>query len=136
MKYFVSIGFNIEKNSVIPEIVEVKEDTSAQLHELVKADVLDCQEVEINGKMYDAWVDDNGLYSGKPFISWAEFVEGLAEPSQLFVGEMVLAKVDDDGGTIGMSLAEAAILQEDYVAHMKSISDKLFEFIRSCREEN
>lgn len=131
MKYFVSIGFDAKKYRVISEIVEVKEDISKQLHELVKADILDCQEVEINGKMYDAWVDDNGLYSGKPFISWAEFVEKSAEPRQLFVGEMVLAKADDDGATIGISLVEAAILQDSYVAHMRDISDKLFEFIHN-----
>lgn len=82
-----------------------RENTLEELRKVIGCCCVACTEIELAGKVFDVWSDDEALLKVNPvptlYIS-DEFI--------LF-GNLVMAKHDEKGETIGLTLADIHFLQ-------------------------
>ena len=76
-------------------------------YKTIGCSLVDVREFECNGKYYDAWFDEEFLFSGKPLV--ATLLLGDLKPNafDLICGSFIVAHSDEEGATCGITTEEA-----------------------------
>ena len=82
------------------------EKTLADMQHIINCELVTCTEIEVEGKYYDVWSDDEALLKLNP-------VPNLYVCKDLIIfGNLLFAKSDDDGQTIGLSIDDIRLLKK------------------------
>ena len=84
-----------------------KEDFLQQAYKIIDCDLVDVREFECNGKYYDAWFDEEFLFSGKPLIATLLLGDLKQNAFDLICGSIIIAHSDEEGATCGITPQEA-----------------------------
>ena len=76
------------------------------MRHIIDCELVTCTEIEVEGKYYDVWSDDEALLCDKP-VPNLYVCEGL-----IIFGNLLFAKSDDDGQTIGLSVDDIRLLKK------------------------
>ena len=116
-----------ETKTITPHVRYISPDNV--LHDLYKTlncDLVTCIEIEVEGKLFDVWSDDEALLKDNP-------VPNLYVDDDLIIfGSIAFAKVDDDGNLIGLDSDEINLLWEFYLAQFS----KLLNFLTRQRRDS
>ena len=82
------------------------EKTRADMRHIIDCDLVTCTEIEVEGKYYDVWSDDEALLKLNPVLN-LYVCDGL-----IIFGNLLFAKSDDDGETIGLSIDDIRLLKK------------------------
>ena len=82
------------------------EKTLADMRHIIDCDLVTCTEIEVEGKYYDVWSDDEALLCDNP-VPNLYVSDGL-----IIFGNLLFAKSDDDGETIGLSIDDIRLLKK------------------------
>ena len=78
----------------------------SDMRQIIDCDLVTCIEIEVEGKCYDVWSDDAALLCDNP-VPNLYVCEGL-----IIFGNLLFAKSDDDGETIGLSVEDIRLLKK------------------------
>ena len=96
------------------------EKTLADMRHIIDCELVTCTEIEVEGKYYEVWSDDEALLCDNP-------VPNLYVCKDLIIfGNLLFAKHDEEGATIGLSSADVALLKNFIQQQNKKI--QLFVF--------
>ena len=111
-----SLEVNDDTKTITPHVRYISPDNV--LHDLYKTlncDLVTCTEIEVEGKLFDVWSDDEALLKDKP-------VPNLYIDDNLIIfGSIAFAKVDDDGNLIGLNSDEVHPLWDFYLAQFPTL---------------
>ena len=82
------------------------EKTLADMRHIIDCELVTCTEIEVEGKYYEVWSDDEALLCDKP-VPNLYVCDGL-----IIFGNLLFAKSDDDGETIGLSVEDIRTLKK------------------------
>ena len=78
----------------------------SDMRQIIDCDLVTCIEIEVEGKYYDVWSDDEALLCDNP-VPNLYVCDGL-----IIFGNLLFAKSDDDGETIGLSVEDIRLLKK------------------------
>lgn len=81
--------------------------TLESMHHLLDCRCVDCATVTINNKVFDVWFDDELFYSQRPLLP-----NVITDRQQLILGNILIAKADKEGVTIGLEDGEIEMVAE------------------------
>ena len=76
------------------------------MRQIIDCDLITCTEIEVEGKYYDVWSDDEALLKLNP-VPNLYVCDGL-----IIFGNLLFAKSDDNGQTIGLSVDDIRLLKK------------------------
>ena len=82
------------------------EKTLADMRHIIDCELVTCTEIEVEGKYYEVWSDDEALLCDNP-VPNLYVCEGL-----IIFGNLLFAKSDDEGQTIGLSIDDIRLLKK------------------------
>ena len=91
---------NVSK-SITPHVRYISPDNVLQgLYKVLNCELVTCIEIEVNGKLFDVWSDDEALLKNSP-------VPNLYIDDDLIIfGSVAFAKADEEGKLVGLSRDE------------------------------
>ncbi|MBO4780042.1 MAG: hypothetical protein J5497_05340 [Selenomonadaceae bacterium] len=92
-------------NSISPHVRYISSDNVLKdLYRILNCEFVTCTEIEVNGKLFDVYSDDEALLKPNP-------VPNLYINDDLIIfGSVVFAKADEDGNLVGLSSKEVPLL--------------------------
>ena len=84
-----------------------KEDFLDFAYKTIGCNLVDVREFKYNGKYYDAWFDEEFLFSGKPLVPTLLIGELKPDAFDLICGSFIVTHCDEDGATCGITTEEA-----------------------------
>ena len=92
-------------NSISPHVRYISSDNVLKdLYRILNCELVTCIEIEVNGKLFDVYSDDEALLKPNP-------VPNLYINDDLIIfGSVVFAKADEDGNLVGLSSKEVPLL--------------------------
>lgn len=113
-----------DRNIISPHVRYISPDNVLKdLYKILNCELITCTEIEVNGKLFDVYSDDEALLKDKP-------VPNLYLDDDLIIfGSLAFAKADDDGKLIGLSDEEIHLLWHFSLSQF----DKLLNFIKKQR---
>lgn len=106
-----------------------KKDHLKQFYSLLNCDYIDITQVDINGKMYDCIVDDEGLLKPNAVPSF------YISDDRILCGNILFAHVDEEGETIGLEEDEIPALVEAVKESIPKINAFLSKLVKERRNE-
>ena len=93
-----TLEVNSASNSITPHVRYISPDNVLNdLYKILKCDIVTCTEIQVNGKLFDVWSDDEALLKNTP-------VPNLYIDDDLIIfGSLAFAKADDEGKLVGLS---------------------------------
>ena len=93
------------------------------LYKILHCDIVTCTAIQVNGKLFDVWSDDEALLKDKP-------APNLYIDDELIIfGSVVFAKSDADGGFVGLEREDVHLLW-----HFAQVQfPKLLKFLKNRR---
>ncbi|MBR0061741.1 MAG: hypothetical protein IJP68_09725, partial [Selenomonadaceae bacterium] len=96
------------------------------LYKILNCDLVTCVEIEVGGKFFDVWADDEALLKDKP-------VPNLYIDDELIIfGSVAFAKTDEDGEMVGLDSDEIHLLWDFAIAQFP----KLLNFLAQQRRNS
>ena len=85
-------------NSISPHVRYISPDNVLHdLYRILNCQLVTCTEIEVNGKFFDVWSDDEALLKSNP-------VPNIYIDDDLIIfGSVAFAKADEDGNLVGLS---------------------------------
>ena len=122
-----SLEVNEETKTITPHVRHISPDNVLHdLYKILNCDLVTCTEIEVGGKLFDVWSDDEALLKANP-------VPNLYVDDDLIIfGSIAFAKVDDEGTLIGLDSDEIHLLWDFYLAQFP----KLLNFISRQRRRS
>ena len=119
-----SLEVNDDTKTITPHVRHISPDNVLhELYNVLNCDLVTCTEIEVEGKLFDVWSDDEALLKDNP-------VPNLYIDDNLIIfGSIAFAKVDGDGNLIGLDSDEVHSLWEFYLAQFP----KLLNFVSRQR---
>ena len=74
------------------------------LYRILNCELVTCTEIEVNGKLFDVWSDDEALLKDKPAPNL------YIDDDLIIFGSVVFAKSDEDGGFVELEREEVHLL--------------------------
>ena len=100
----LALCFEPTLNAIFPRIIYI-ENSLKGLRDAIGCKCVTCTEIEVEGKKYDLWSDDEALLGDNP-------VPTLYLNDDLIIfGNVIFAKNDGEGETIGMTLSDLITLR-------------------------
>ena len=103
----LALIYEPQLHAIFPQVLCI-ENTLEELQKIIGCDYVACTEIEVEGKIFDVWSDDEALlkenHVPKLFIN-----ENL-----ILFGNLIFAKHDEEGGTLGIYNSEILLLQKFY----------------------
>ena len=95
-------------------------------YKILNCDLVTCVEIEVGGKFFDVWADDEALLKDKP-------VPNLYIDDELIIfGSVAFAKTDEDGELVGLDSDEIHLLWDFAIAQFP----KLLNFLARQRRDS
>ena len=119
-----TLEVNSVSNSISPHVRYISPDNVLKnLYRILNCDIVTCIEIEVNGKFFDVYSDDEALLKDKPIPNL------YIDDDLIIFGSVAFAKADDDGKLIGISSDDVHLLW-DFV--LKQFP-KLLHFLKNRR---
>ena len=110
--------------SISPHVRYISPDNVLQdLYKILKCELVTCTEIEVNGKLFDVWSDDEALLKDKPAPNL------YIDDDLIIFGSVAFAKSDDKGKLVGLERDEVHLLWNFAQAQFS----KLLDFIARQR---
>ena len=96
---------NEETCSISPHVRYISPDNVLKdLYKILNCELVTCTEIEVNGKFFDVWSDDEALLKEKP-------VPNLFIDDDLIIfGSVAFAKTDEEGKLVGLTRDDVHLL--------------------------
>ena len=100
-----SLECDAKTNSISPHVRYISPDNVLQdLYKVLNCELVTCTEIEVNGKLFDVYSDDEALLKDKP-------VPNLYIDDDLIIfGSVAFAKADEEGKLVGLSRDDVQLL--------------------------
>lgn len=120
----LSLEIDHEQKKISPCLLLLNsKDTLEELRRIIDCSYVTCTEIEVNGKLYDVWSDDEGLLINNP-------VPTLYVNDELVLfGNLVFA-TNDNGVTTGLDNDDVVIL----LRYINEQAPKLYRWIAKRRK--
>ena len=66
------------------------------LYKILHCDIVTCSQIQVNGKLFDVWSDDEALLKTNPTPNL------YIDDDLIIFGSLAFAKADEDGGFVGL----------------------------------
>ena len=122
-----TLEVNNETNTISPHVRHLAPaNVLKDLYKVLNCDLVTCVEIEVGGKFFDVWADDEALLKDKP-------VPNLYVDDELIIfGSVAFAKTDEDGEMVGLDSDEIHLLWNFYLAQFP----KLLNFLARQRRDS
>ena len=121
--------FSLEINDHIisPHVRHISPDNVLNdLYKILNCDLVTCVEIEVGGKFFDVWADDEALLKDKPVPNL------YVDDELIFFGSVAFAKTDEDGEMVGLDSDDIHLLWDFYLAQFP----KLLNFLACNRRDS
>ena len=121
--------FTLEVNDHIisPHVRHISPDNVLNdLYKILNCDLVTCVEIEVGGKFFDVWADDEALLKDKPVPNL------YVDDELIFFGSVAFAKTDEDGEMVGLDSDDIHLLWDFYLAQFP----KLLNFLACNRRDS
>ena len=100
-----TLEYNAKTNSISPHVRYISPDNVLQdLYKILNCELVTCTEIEVNGKLFDVWSDDEALLKDKPAPNL------YIDDDLIIFGSVAFAKADDEGKLVGLELDDVQLL--------------------------
>ena len=100
-----SLECDEEFRTISPHVRYISPDNVLQdLYRILNCELVTCTEIEVNGKLFDVWSDDEALLKDKPAPNL------YIDDDLIIFGSVVFAKSDEDGGFVELEREEVHLL--------------------------
>ena len=94
-----------EARTISPHVRYISPDNVLQdLYKVLNCELVTCTEIEVNGKFFDVWSDDEALLKTNPAPNL------YIDDNLIIFGSVVLAKSDEEGGFVGLEREDVHLL--------------------------
>ena len=119
-----TLEYDAATNSISPHVRYISPDNVLKdLYEILKCDLVTCTEIEVNGKLFDVWSDDEALLKDKPAPNL------YIDDDLIIFGSVAFAKADEEGKLVGLSREEVHLLWDFALVQFA----KLLTFLKKRR---
>ena len=119
-----SLEYDTATNSISPHVRYIAPDNVLQdLYKVLNCELVTCTKIEVNGKLFDVYSDDEALLKDKPATNL------YIDDDLIIFGSVAFAKVDDDGNLAGLSRDDVHLLWDFATVQF----DKLLNFLKNRR---
>ena len=119
-----TLEYDDATNSISPHVRYISPNNVLKdLYRILNCELVTCTEIEVNGKFFDAWSDDEALLKDNP-------APNLYIDDELIIfGSVAFAKADDEGKLAGLSREEVHLLWDFALVQFA----KLLTFLKKRR---
>jgi len=119
-----SLEYDAATNSISPHVRYISPDNVLKdLYRILNCELVTCTEIEVNGKFFDVWSDDEALLKDNP-------APNLYIDDELIIfGSVAFAKADEEGKLVGLSREEVHLLWDFALVQFA----KLLTFLKKRR---
>lgn len=119
-----TLEYDAATNSISPHVRYIAPDNVLQdLYKVLNCELVTCTKIEVNGKLFDVYSDDEALLKDKPATNL------YIDDDLIIFGSVAFAKVDDDGNLAGLSRDDVHLLWDFATVQF----DKLLNFLKNRR---
>ena len=119
-----SLEYNPATNSISPHVRYISPDNVLKdLYRILNCQLVTCTEIEVNGKLFDVWSDDEALLKDRPAPNL------YIDDDLIIFGSVAFAKTDDDGNLAGLSRDDVHLLWDFAIVQFA----KLLKFLKNRR---
>ena len=121
--------FSLEVNdhTISPHVRHISPDNVLNdLYKILNCELVTCVEIEVGGKFFDVWADDEALLKDKPVPNL------YVDDELIFFGSVAFAKTDEDGELVGLDSDEIHLLWDFAIAQFP----KLLNFLARQRRDS
>ena len=93
------------------------------LYKVLHCDIVTCSQIQVNGKLFDVWSDDEALLKTNPTPNL------YIDDDLIIFGSLAFAKADEDGGFVGLDRDDIHLLWHFALAQFP----KLLNFLKKRR---
>ena len=120
-------SLEVNDNTISPHVRYISPDNVLHdLYKILNCELVTCVEIEVGGKFFDVWSDDEALLKDKPVPNL------FVDDELIFFGSVDFAKTDEDGELIGIDSVDIQLLWDFYLAQFP----KLLNFISRQRRRS
>ena len=119
-----TLEYDDATNSISPHVRYISPNNVLKdLYRILNCELVTCTEIEVNGKFFDVWSDDEALLKDNP-------APNLYIDDELIIfGSVAFAKADDEGKLAGLSREEVHLLWDFALVQFA----KLLTFLKKRR---
>ena len=100
-----SLEYDAKTNSISPHVRYISPDNVLHdLYKVLNCELVTCTEIEVNGKLFDVWSDDEALLKEKPAPNL------YIDDNLIIFGSVAFAKSDEEGKVVGLSRDDVHLL--------------------------
>ena len=100
-----SLECNDETRTISPHVRYISPDNVLKdLYKILNCQLVTCTEIEVNGKLFDVWSDDEALLKDKPAPNL------YIDDDLIIFGSVAFAKTDEEGKLVGLEREEVHLL--------------------------
>ena len=122
-----TLEVNNETNTISPHVRHLSPaNVLENLYKVLNCDLVTCVEIEVGGKFFDVWADDEALLKDKPVPNL------YVDDELIFFGSVAFAKTDEDGEMVGLDSDDIHLLWDFYLAQFP----KLLNFLARQRRNS
>ena len=100
-----TLTYDNATNAITPNIAFLNpEHILKEMYKIIGCSCVTCTEIEINGKKYDIWSDDEALLVDNPVPNL------FIDDDTVIFGNLLIAKSNDEGEMIGLDNGEPQLL--------------------------
>ena len=119
-----SLECDEESRTISPHVRYISPDNVLQdLYRILNCELVTCTEIEVNGKLFDVWSDDEALLKDKPAPNL------YIDDDLIIFGSIAFAKADEEGKLVGLSHEDVQLLWH----FAQSQFPKLLDFLKNRR---
>ena len=119
-----TLEYNAATNSISPHVRYISPDNVLQdLYKVLNCELVTCTKIEVNGKLFDVYSDDEALLKDKPAPNL------YIDDDLIIFGSVAFTKSDDEGKLVGLSREEVYLLWDFAIVQF----DKLLNFLKNRR---
>ena len=119
-----TLEYDAATNSISPHVRYISPDNVLKdLYRILNCELVTCTEIEVNGKLFDVWSDDEALLKDKPAPNL------YIDDDLIIFGSVAFAKADEEGKLVGLSRDDVHLLWHFALAQFP----KLLNFLKNQR---
>ena len=119
-----TLEYDAKTNSISPHVRYISPDNILQdLYKVLNCELVTCTEIEVNGKFFDIWSDDEALLEANPAPNL------YIDDDLIIFGSVAFAKSNEDGNLVGLSRLDVTLLW----AFAQAQFPKLLHFLKTQR---
>jgi len=121
---FFTLECDEESRTISPHVRYISPDNVLQdLYRILNCELVTCTEIEVNGKLFDVWSDDEALLKDKPAPNL------YIDDDLIIFGSVAFAKSDENGKLVGLTRDDVHLLWH----FAQSQFTKLLDFLKNRR---